>query len=114
MMRYLLVLALALTACSSVWSRVPPVTPAPIPVLKSPTIALECVGDNSTIRLSSPNLIFFPLLTVPRFQDGSVPIRYQLRDFVGLSEVLELTWCPVSATLEYSRVAGGERFKVGR
>ena len=109
-MKRLLILALLLTGCSSVWSRIPPA----IPVLKPPTIALECKGDDATIRISSPTLIFTPLLTVPRFSDGSVPIHYQFRDFTGLSEVLELTWCPVSVTLEYSRVAGGERFKVVR
>ena len=115
-MKRLLILALLLTGCSSVWSRIPPTVPIPIPipVLKPPTIALECVGDDATIRISSPTLIFTPLLEVPRFSDGSVPIRYQFRDFMGLSELLELTWCPVSITLEYSRVAGGERFKVAK
>ena len=106
----LLLVALLLTGCSSVWSRIPPA----VLVLKPPVIALECKGDDATIRLSSPTLIFTPLLTVPRFSDGTVPVRYQFKDFTGLSELLELTWCPVSVTLEYSRASGGERFKAVR
>ena len=108
----LLVFVCFLSACSSVWSRIPP-APIPIPVLKPPTIALKCKGDNATIQLSSATPIFTPLLEVPRFSNGTVPIRYQFEDFTGPSETLELTWCPVSAALEYSRVAGGERFKTG-
>ena len=102
MRRYLFLLTL-LTACSSA-----PVLPSP------PTIALECHSKGATIRLSSPTPVFTPLLEVPRFPDGTVPVRYQLEDFSGVSEVLELSWCPVLVALEYSRSANGERLKVVR
>lgn len=96
---YKLLILLTLTACSS----------AAIP-LELPKISLECQSSGARIQLSSPTLIFTPLLEVPRFADGTVPVRYQLKDFSGTSEVLELSWCPVSVALEYSRVAGGARF----
>lgn len=98
---------LTLTAC------VPTATPTPLP--ENPKITFECKenGLKTTIHISSFTPVYLPELTVPRFPDGTVPVRYQFKDFTGMSEVLNLTWCPINATLEYSRKEGGERFKVG-
>lgn len=104
-MKKFLVMTSLLTSCY------PLVTPIP---LDPPAIVFKCTTSDATaIQLVSTTPIFTPLLTVPRFPDGSIPVRYQFKDFTGMSELLKLTWCPINATLEYSRKAGGERFTVG-
>lgn len=104
-MKQFYVLALLLTAC------VPTATPVPLP--ENPKIIFECKENGTTIFLSSFTPVYLPLLTVPRFPDGTIPVRYQFKDFTGMSELLKITWCPINATLEYSHKAGGERFTVG-